>query len=343
MRKKLVALGVVAAVAAFVRRELAHTAPRPPAPPAPPPPAPAPPTPPPRPAAPTGPRRGLRGVVDTVIAAVRAGLALGITDIAATLAYYAFLAIPAIALVAVGAFGVAGGPGTAQDVVDVLDEGVVPDDAVSLIRDTLARVTASGGQSATLAIVGLVLALWTVSGAMQALMRGLNRIHGCAETRSYARLRATAVGLFAWVLLALIVSFGLLVFGTPLAEAFGDWVGGARPRRGALVGVALADRRRGPVHRDRGDPAPGAGAAAGAGQGPGHRRGGRGADLGGGLGGLRRLRLALRHVRGRLGLAVGGHRDAHLALADEPGAAAGSAARGGGGPAGGSLTGVIAP
>ena len=227
MRKKLVALGVVAAVAAFVRRELAHTAPRPPAhPPADPPPATASAAPAAAAAAPPGePRRGTRGVVDTVIAAVRAGLALGITDIAATLAYYAFLAIPAIALVVVGVFGLAGGPGTAQDVVDVLDEGVVPDDAVSLIQDTLTRVTASSGQSATLALVGLVLALWTVSGAMQALMRGLNRIHGCAETRSYARLRATAVGLFAWVLLALVVSFGLLVFGTPLAEAFGDWVG----------------------------------------------------------------------------------------------------------------------
>ena len=202
-------------------------------------------------------------MVDTVIAAVRAGLALGITDIAATLAYYAFLAIPAIALVVVGAFGIAGGPGTAQDVVDVLDEGVVPDDAVSLIRDTLTRVTASSGQSATLAIVGLVLALWTVSGAMQALMRGLNRIHGCAETRSYARLRATAVGLFAWVLLAL----DRLVRPARLRHAPGGGVrrlgGGARPRRGALVGVALADRRRGPVHRDRRNPAPGAGASSG--------------------------------------------------------------------------------
>ena len=224
MRKRVVALGVVAAVAALVRRELAHTAPTPAAPPA------APRVPPTAPdpgarAAAVGPRSGRRGVIDTVVAAVRAGLALGITDIAATLAYYAFLAVPAIALVAVGAFGVGGGPGTAQDVVDVLDEGVVPDDAVTLIRDTLTRVTASNTQSASLAVVGLVLALWTVSGAMQALIRGLNRIHGCEETRSFPRLRATAVGLFGWVLLALVVSFALLVFGTPLAEAFGDRVG----------------------------------------------------------------------------------------------------------------------
>ena len=145
----------------------------------------------------------------------------------------------------VGAFGIGGSPGTAQDVVDVLDEGVVPDDAVTLIQDTLTRVTASSGQSATLAVVGLVLALWTVSGAMQALMRGLNRIHGCQETRSFARLRATAVMLFGWVLVALIVSFGLLVFGTPLAEASANGSGSptsSEPSGGPCAGRSWAGR-----------------------------------------------------------------------------------------------------
>ena len=255
MRKKVVAVGVAAAVVAFVRRELSRTAPAP-APPAAAPPAPVAPAaePPAAPAAPAF-RTGVRGVIDTVIAAVRAGLALGITDIAATLAYYGFLAVPAIALVAVGVFGVSGRPGTAQDAVDVLDEGVVPDEAVNLIQDTLTRVTASSEQSAGLALVGLVLALWTVSGAMQALMRGLNRIHGCRETRSFARRRATAVGLFAWILVAIIVSFGLLVFGTPLAESLGDQLG--RPDLVSSLWWALrvADRGRGPLRRDRRGPA----------------------------------------------------------------------------------------
>ena len=48
---------------------------------------------------------------------------------------------------------------------------------------------------------------------MSALMRGLNRVHGCEETRSFARQRATAVGLLAWSLLAVVVSFVLLVLG----------------------------------------------------------------------------------------------------------------------------------
>ena len=143
------------------------------------------------------------------------GLAAGITDIAATLAYYGFLSVPAVLLVVVGVFGIQGSPTSTQDVVDLLDDGVVPDQAVDLIKDTLTRVTASTGQSATLAIVGLLLALWTVSGAMQALIRGLNRIHGCEENRSFARLRAISLSLFGWTLFAVVVSVGLLVFGSP--------------------------------------------------------------------------------------------------------------------------------
>ena len=62
---------------------------------------------------------------------MRTGLAGGITDIAATLAYYGFLAVPAMLLVVVGAFGLSGGAGSTQDVVDLLDDGVVPDQARS--------------------------------------------------------------------------------------------------------------------------------------------------------------------------------------------------------------------
>ena len=65
---------------------------------------------------------------------MRAALAGNLTDVAASLAYYAFLAIPAALLVAVGVFGLAAGPGTVEDLLDRL-EGVVPDDALSLIDD----------------------------------------------------------------------------------------------------------------------------------------------------------------------------------------------------------------
>jgi membrane protein len=130
-------------------------------------------------------------------------------------------------------------------------DGVVPDDALSLIEDSLTRVTESAGGGLTLAVVGFVLALWTVSGAMSALMRGLNRVHDVPETRSFARQRLTALALLAWALLAVLVSFGLLVLGAPLSRAVGEaldaetavgwlWWGAQWPILGGALLIAVA-------------------------------------------------------------------------------------------------------
>jgi membrane protein len=164
-----------------------------------------------------------RRALDVLVSSVRAALAANVTDVAAALAYYAFLAIPAVLLLAVGIFGQVAGPDAVQSIVDRLD-GVVPDDALTLIQDTLTRVTESSGGDLTLALVGFVLALWTASGAMSALMRGLNRVHDVPETRSFAQQRLTALALLAWGLVAVLVSFGLLVLGAPLSQTVGEAV-----------------------------------------------------------------------------------------------------------------------
>lgn len=172
--------------------------------------------------APAAPRRaGWRDAPAVLRTSVRAALAANLTDVAASLAYYGFLAVPATLLVAVGAFGLFAGPDTIQGLLDRLD-AVVPADALSLIDDSLTRVTESSGSGVGLAIVGLLLALWTASGAMSALMRGLNRVHGVQETRAFARRRLTALALLAWSLLAIVASFTLLVLGAPLSRALGD-------------------------------------------------------------------------------------------------------------------------
>lgn len=154
-----------------------------------------------------------------VVAAVRHGLKENITDTAAALAYYAFLAIPATLLVAVGLFGVFAGPDTIAALINRL-EGPLPGEALTLVRDTLTRVTQNQGVGG-LAILGLLLALWTASGAMNALMRGLNRVYEREETRSFVRQRLTALALLGWTLVAVALSFGLLVLGPPLSAAVG--------------------------------------------------------------------------------------------------------------------------
>ena len=165
-----------------------------------------------------------RALAGLVVTAVRTGLKRNVTDVAAALAYYGFLAIPATLLVAVGVFGLVAGEDTIQGLLDRLD-GVVPAEALTLIDDSLTRVTESSGGGLTLAAVGLVLALYTTSGAMNSLMRGMNAVHGRTEDRSFATQRLTALALLGWTLLAVVVSFGLLVLGAPLSRAVGDALG----------------------------------------------------------------------------------------------------------------------
>ena len=155
---------------------------------------------------------------------VKKALGVHVTDIAASVAYYAFLAIPAMLLVAVGVFGLASSEKTVTTLVDAMD-GAVPDAALELISDTLTRVQTNSSSGASLAGVGLVVALWTASGAINALMRGLNRVQGVNDTRNIARQRGQAAVLLGWVLLAAGLSFVLLVLGPPLSDWIGESIG----------------------------------------------------------------------------------------------------------------------
>ena len=156
-----------------------------------------------------------------LLRSVKQSNADSITDIAAALAYYAFLAIPAALLIAVGVFARTAGPDTIQSLMDRLD-GVVPAEAVQLIEESLTRVTENQSGGLVLIVLGLLLALWTTTGAMNALMRGLNRVYGRDETRSFVRQRLTALAILVCLLLAFALSFGLLVLGPVISE----WLGG---------------------------------------------------------------------------------------------------------------------
>jgi membrane protein len=81
----------------------------------------------------------------------------------------------------------------------------------------------SGGWA--MAILGLVLALWTTTGAMTSFMRALNRAYDRKETRGFVRQRIVAIVMVAIMLTAFALVFGLLVMGPALSGWIGDAVG----------------------------------------------------------------------------------------------------------------------
>ncbi len=157
------------------------------------------------------------------VSAAKSSLKDHITNLAAALAYYAFLAIPALLLVAVGVFSLFAGDNAISTIIDKLD-GVVPQEALTLIDDSLRRVTQTASSSGiALVVVGSVLALWTLTGAMDTLMWALNAAYGAEETRGFVKRRLIALLMVVLMLVAFALAFGLLVLGPALS----DWIGSA--------------------------------------------------------------------------------------------------------------------
>ena len=154
---------------------------------------------------------------------MRAGkeaLADGITDVAASLAYYAFLAIPAVLLVTLGVFTNVAGQDTVDELLGLLD-GVVPPEAIQLIDESLTRTLENQGGGVVMIVVGGLVALWTATGAMGGLMRGLNRVYDATERRSFVKLRLTGLAMLGCIVVAFALVFGLLILGPVLS----GWVG----------------------------------------------------------------------------------------------------------------------
>jgi membrane protein len=145
-----------------------------------------------------------------------------LTNVAAALAYYAFLAIPSVLLVAVGIFALVGDPGDVARLVDRLGT-VVPEQAQQLIQDSLTRMTGNTGTGITVLVIGILLGLWSVTGAMQTLMWGLNIVYDRDETRGFVKKRLTALRMVGFAALGVVLVFGLLVLGPQLI----DWIGNA--------------------------------------------------------------------------------------------------------------------
>ena len=146
------------------------------------------------------------------------------TSMAAALAYYSFLAIPAALLVAVGVFSLFAGPNAIETVIDKL-HGIVPGQAADLLRGSLQNSTRHRGTGVTVLVIGAVLALWSLTGAMQNVMWAINVAYNREESRGFARRRLTALVMVVFGLIGFALSFGVLVLGPHLSTWIGTAIG----------------------------------------------------------------------------------------------------------------------
>ena len=81
------------------------------------------------------------------------------------------------------------------------------------------------GTGLVVLVVGSVLALWSLTGAMQNVMWATNIAYDREESRGFIRRRITALWMILFALIGFALSFGVLVLGPHLSTWIGNAVG----------------------------------------------------------------------------------------------------------------------
>jgi membrane protein len=137
------------------------------------------------------------------------------TMLASALAYATFFAIPSVLLVVVGVFTLLVGPQTITTLMGHFSH-VMPGQAASLLGGSLRRLNQNPSTGVVMTIVGLVLALWSTTGAMTSYMTAINLAYERKDGRSFIRKRIVAVELVAVIGFAFLLVAVLLIFGPPI-------------------------------------------------------------------------------------------------------------------------------
>lgn len=136
-----------------------------------------------------------RGWVDILLRVKNDMSRNNISLIAAGGAFYAFLAIPSAFTALISLYGLVSDPGDVQRQVQTM-QGVMPEEAVKLISDQLARLSShSNGTLGIGFIVSLLVALWSAQSGTSSIMRALDIVYGETENRSFFKYYSTAFGL----------------------------------------------------------------------------------------------------------------------------------------------------
>jgi membrane protein len=144
--------------------------------------------------------------------------------VAQALAYSLFLAIPAAVLLALGIFSLVADASTVEQLMGRL-RPVMPEEAITLLRDSLERSTRSHGGGLTMTVLGFALALWTTTSAASTLMSSTTRAFDRDDRRGFVRKRLVALAIVVALGIGAGLVLALLVFGPHIERWVGDATG----------------------------------------------------------------------------------------------------------------------
>jgi membrane protein len=148
-----------------------------------------------------------------------------VTDRAAALTYYSILSIFPALLVVVSLLALLGEyPNTYQSIVETLRDAA-PGPAVDVIDGALRNSLSDRGNAGMLLVVGLVLALYSASGAIGAATRSLEAINRAKGSRKFLPNLGVRLGLTALLAVLVLIAFLAVVVGGPMFGSIADAAG----------------------------------------------------------------------------------------------------------------------
>jgi membrane protein len=133
-----------------------------------------------------------------------------VTLLAAGVAFYAMLAIFPAIIAVVTVYGMVADPAQVQSQVGEFAKSL-PSGADELLTGQLENVTQAGRQSLSIGLaVSLLAVLWTASGGVQGLVKGLNLVYDEKETRGFLKLRGLSLLLTLGAILMAVVAIALV-------------------------------------------------------------------------------------------------------------------------------------
>jgi membrane protein len=148
-----------------------------------------------------------------------------VTDRAAALTYYSILSLFPALIVVISLLALLGQyPQTYESIVNTLRDAA-PGSAIDAINSGLRGALRNRSNAGVLLVVGLVLALYSASGAMGAAMRALEAINHAKAGRSFLPNLGVRLGLTVLVTLLVLIAFLAVVVAGPLFGSIADAAG----------------------------------------------------------------------------------------------------------------------
>lgn len=114
-------------------------------------------------------------------------------------------------------------PGDMAQQLVISAKPFLPEAAVGIVEEQIAKLTA--GDTGGILTFGLVVAIWSSSSGLVAVVSTLNRAYDITEARPWWKVRGVAILLTFALTLVVICGLTLVIAGPMLAAKIGAWVG----------------------------------------------------------------------------------------------------------------------